>query len=46
MKCQIFFSGKTKKDIINVSSAEIAQRVVSFMLRSIENGTKHARCCL
>ena len=27
MKCQILFSGKTKKNIINLSSAEMAQRV-------------------
>ena len=28
MKCQILFSGKSKKTIINLSSAELAQRVV------------------
>ena len=28
MKCQILFSGKTKKKIISLSSAEFAQRVV------------------
>ena len=28
MKCQILFSGKNKKNIINISSAENAQRVV------------------
>ena len=28
MKCQILFSGKNKKKIINLSSAETAQRVV------------------
>ena len=28
MKCQILFSGKKKKNIINLSSAENAQRVV------------------
>ena len=28
MKCQILFSGKNKKKIINLSSAENAQRVV------------------
>ena len=28
MKCQIQFSGKNKKNIINLSSAENAQRVV------------------
>ena len=28
MKCQILFSGKNKKNIINLSSAELAQGVV------------------
>ena len=28
MKCQILFSGKNKKNIINLSSAENAQREV------------------
>ena len=28
MKCQILFSGKNKKNIINLSSVENAQRVV------------------
>ena len=28
MKCRILFSGKNKKNIINLSSAENAQRVV------------------
>ena len=28
MKCQILFSGKNKKTITNLSSAEIAQSVV------------------
>ena len=28
MKCQILFSGKNKKIITNLSSAELAQRVV------------------
>ena len=28
MKCQILFSGKNKKNITNLSSAELAQRVV------------------
>ena len=28
MKCQILFSGKNKKNIISLSSAENAQRVV------------------
>ena len=28
MKCQTLFSGKNKKNIVNLSSAELAQRVV------------------
>ena len=28
MKCQILFSGKNKKNIAKLSSAELAQRVV------------------
>ena len=28
MKCQILFSGKNKENIINLLSAELAQRVV------------------
>ena len=34
MKCQILFSGKNKKNIINLSSAENAQRVVKVKLFS------------
>ena len=30
MKCQILFSGKNTKIIINVSSAELAQRMVKI----------------
>ena len=33
MKCQILFSGKNKKNIINLSSAENAQRVVKVKYR-------------
>ena len=32
LKCQILFSGKNKKNIINLSSAENAQRVVKVFL--------------
>ena len=28
MECQILFSGKNKKNIMNLSSAELSQRVV------------------
>ena len=34
MKCQILFSGKNKKNIINLSSAENAQRVVKVKLHT------------
>ena len=33
MKCHILFSGKNKKNIINLSSAENAQRVVKVKYR-------------
>ena len=32
MKCQILFSGKNKKNIINLSSAENVQRVVKVKI--------------
>ena len=32
MKCQILFSGKNRKNIINLSSAELAQRMVKVNL--------------
>ena len=34
MKCHIQFSGKNKKNIINLSSAENAQRVVKVKILS------------
>ena len=34
MKCQILFSGKNKKNIINLSSAENAQRVVKVKIHT------------
>ena len=37
MKCQILFSGENKKNIINLSSAENAQRVVKVKERLAEN---------
>ena len=30
MKCQILFSGENKKAVINLSSVELALRVVNF----------------
>ena len=41
MKCQILFSGKNKKKIINLSSAENAQRVVKVkkLKSKVENPT-------
>ena len=35
MKCQIRFSGKNKKYIINLSSAELAQRVVYVYIDNV-----------
>ena len=35
MKCQILFSGKNKKNIINLSSAENAQRVVKVKSNNV-----------
>ena len=32
MKCQSLFSGKSKKNIINMSAAELAHRVVMVKL--------------
>ena len=41
MKCQFLFSGKNKKNITNLSSAELAQRVVKvnfcFCFINIDN---------
>ena len=36
MKCQILFTGKNKKNIINLSSAENAQRVVKVKLHEVK----------
>ena len=33
MKCRILFSGKNKKNIINLSSAELAQRGMKVKIR-------------
>ena len=42
MKCQILFSGKNKKTIVNLSSALIAQRVVEVnMMRAAEDFHNH-----
>ena len=39
IKCQILFSGKNKKNIINLLSAELAQRVIKVnMVCSINQG--------
>ena len=35
MKCQILFSGKNKKNIINLPSAENAQRVVKVKAQCV-----------
>ena len=36
MKCQILFSGKNKENIINLLSAENAQRVVKVKITALE----------
>ena len=36
MKCQILFSRKNKKNIINLSSADFAQRVVKVNLAFLQ----------
>ena len=36
MKCQSIFSGKNKKNIISLSSAEYAQRVVMVKVRKYQ----------
>ena len=50
MKCQILFSGKNKKNVINVSSAELVQRMVqlihwfvAFYLKSNKNKQSQPR---
>ena len=35
MKCQILFSWENKKNITNLSSAELAQRVVKVILSAV-----------
>ena len=45
MKCQILFFWKNKKNIINLSSAENAQRVVKMYIY-IDNFTVHFLCKL
>ena len=36
MKCQILFSGKNKKNIKNLVSAELVKRVVKVTVRSVK----------
>ena len=45
MKCPILFSGKNKKNIINLSSAENAQREVKVKgtIHTYENMTIHGK---
>ena len=40
MKCQIQFSGKNEKNVINFSSAELAQRVVKVRVDPFSEGRK------
>ena len=44
MKCQILFSGKNKKNIINLPSAENAQRVVKVNLQWLELPMSRKNC--
>ena len=48
MQCQSLFSGKNKKNIINLSSAEFAQRMVKVKDRScgMSIGIKVVKNCL
>ena len=48
MKCQILFSGKNKKYIISLSSAENAQRVVKVKAKAgkYHSITKQIHCPL
>ena len=39
MKCQSLFSEESKKNIVNVSSAELAQKVVKVLYRCKETAT-------
>ena len=45
MKCQILFFGKNKKNIINLSSAENAQRVVKVNTGLTVYGPRQAKQC-
>ena len=44
MKCQILFSGKNQKNIINLVSAELAQRVVKVNM-SLESSDFSMKTC-
>ena len=41
MKCQILFSGKNKKNISILSSAEAAQRMVKVKLKAVSDLELH-----
>ena len=40
MRCQNLFSGENKKNIVNLSSAILAQRVVKVKYVSLQNADK------
>ena len=42
MKCQILFSCKNKKNIVNLSSAEFDQRGVKVILQALEVQTNQS----
>ena len=46
MKCQSLFPERNKKNITNVSSAALAQRVVMAELYSLQNETKLDTLCI
>ena len=48
MKCQILFSGKNKKTVINLSSAELARRMikVKYPVFCLAQNKANAKMCL
>ena len=45
MKCQNLFSGKNKKNIINVSSVELAKKVTKVTYVECQDRSAHQRLC-
>ena len=42
MKCQLLFSGKNKKNIISLSSAELVPRVVKVKINELASEKEHS----